>query len=161
MSLPSTERTSPREIASAAAASGRFHDVVIAASKVLHGTSLTETDRAALRWARELLNAATGPTSVLAMPAARHLAAEGNFAAMLRQAARPADGSPDEPLRSLRQGIDACLTGAREERVLATMARLRELFVFLARLILQADVQLQGEPPRPEPWTQLTSSSSS
>jgi hypothetical protein len=159
MSLPSTEGTSPRQIASAATASGRFHDVVIAASKVIHGSSLSDADRAALRWAIGLLDAARRRTMVLEMPSAQQLATEGTFAAAIRKAARPPDGNADDSLRELRQGVDKCLRGDKGEDGVAAMQALRELFTVVARLALQADVLSQGEPSPAGSWALSTTNS--
>ena len=158
MSLPSTERTSPRRVAYAAAESGRFHDVVIAASKVLHEAQLDAADRAALKWARVLLDKAESSTMVVGMPSATQLAGDGTVMAAIRRAAQPENGSPDEPLRHLRVAIDACLSGKRGADVTAAMGALRELFAMVSHLALQADVLSQGEPPAPTSWGLWTTS---
>jgi hypothetical protein len=159
MSLPSTERTSPQDIARAAAALGRFHDVVIAASKLVHDLALTDADLASLRWARGLLAMASGQATVSDMPSSQRLAADGTLAAAIRRAARPDGGSPDEALRQLSQGIDKCLKGDRGEAVTDTMLALREVFTLMSQLALQADVLSQGETPAPGPWAHSTTSS--
>ena len=155
------ERTSPRDVARATAASGHFHDVVIAASKVLHDAPLAEEDRTSLRWARDVLNRASTRTVLLHMPSARQLAGDGTLAAAIREAARPDGGSPEKPLREIRRSIDRCLRGTRDDSVTASMQKLRELFAAVSRVALQADVLSQGEPPTPEPWTHSTTTSTS
>jgi hypothetical protein len=158
VSLPSIERTSPRDMARATAASGHFHDVVIAASKVLNDAPLAEADRASLRWARGLLNRASTRTVLLHMPSARQLAGDGTLTAAIREAAQSDGGGPEKPLRELRRSIDRCLHGTRDDSVTASMQKLRELFAAVSRLALQADVLSQAEPPSPEPWTHSTTS---
>jgi hypothetical protein len=159
VSLPSNERVSPRDIAWSAVASGRFHDVVIAASKVANNVPLAEADTSSLRWARQLLASAAGRTMVLKMPSAQQLAGTGTLAAAIRRAAKPEGGNPDEPLRELRTSIDKYLKGNRDEAVTTNMLAVRDLFAYVTRVGLQADVLSQGEPPAAGPWLVSTTNS--
>jgi hypothetical protein len=152
MKFPFTERTSPREIAEATAMSGHFHEVVIGASKVLHGHALEAQDETALRWAHELLEMAASTDVLLSMPSAQQLAGPGNAAIAVRNAARPDGGDPDETLDALRRGLAKLGSGHRDDDVLSAMDMLREVFSHVSRLSLQAEVVAEREEVSEKPW---------
>jgi hypothetical protein len=161
MTFSFTDRASPREIAEATAMSGHFHDVVVGASKVLHGQALEAQDKAALRWAQELLEMAASTDVLLAMPSAQQLAGPGNAAIALRNAARPEGGDPDETLDALRRGLANLIRGHRDDAVLSAMDMLREVFSHVSRLSLQAEVVAQREEGSEKPWALSATSSRS
>lgn len=152
MNLPSTERMNPRDVAKATALSGRFHDVVTGASKVIHRRDLDERDDASLRWARELLEVAGSKDVLLSMPSAQQLTGPSNAVLALRRAARPDGGDPDQALAELRAGVDDALRGRRDERTLSAMESLRNLFSLVSRLFLQAEVSTQSEQGSRRSW---------
>jgi hypothetical protein len=161
MRFPFTERTSPREIAEATAMSGHFHEVVISASKVLHGRELDTQDQGALEWANELLEIAASADVMLAMPSAQQLAGPGNAAIAVRNAARPDGGDPDETLNVLRSGLQEAIRGRRNDAVISAMDTLREVFSAVSRLSLQAEVVAQREEGSEKPWALSPTSSRS
>jgi hypothetical protein len=152
MKLPFAERTSPRDIARAAAISGRLHEVVTSASKVLHGRELGPEDKDALRWARELLEIAASTDVVLAMPSAGHLAGVGNAAVAVRKAARSDGGDPNEALATFQKGLNDALKGRRDDPTLSAMADLRDVFSLVSRLSLEAEVVRESSE---KPWALL------
>jgi hypothetical protein len=146
VSLPSSERVNPRDVAKATAIAGCFHDVVVSASKLLHDGTLDSKDRASLRWARGLLEAAASKDVMLSMPSAQELTGTTNAVLVLRRAARPDTGDdPDSTLLALRDAIDDALRGQGNERLAPALESLRELFSMVSRLALQAEVVAQGE----------------
>lgn len=160
MSLPSTERSNPRDVARAATLAGQFHDVVVSASKVLHGHQLEKADRASLLWARDLLASARQVDVMPAMPSANQLAGPGSTVVALRRAAGPDGGDPDTALKSLVEGVTAALRGRRDKDIVETMESLRRLFALVSRLALQSEVLAQSEPRHGRTWTPLTPTSS-
>ena len=120
MSSPGSEPTNARQAAISATATGRFHDVVIGASKVLHEVDLDDRDRDALRWALAMLNSAVSANVIFAMPSSQQLATSGTTVLALRRAARSTDGDADVALARVRDGLDAALGGQRDA---ATMGR--------------------------------------
>jgi hypothetical protein len=152
MSLPSSDRVNPREMARAAATKGQFHDVVVAASKALHNADLDERDIASLRWARELLDQAGSSDVLFAMPSAQQLAGPGAVVLALRRAAVPSGGDPEQGLRHLRQGLGGALKGRRDEGALEAMRALRDLFSAISRLSLTAELVRQSERTAGSSW---------
>lgn len=153
MSLPSDERVNPRDVARTVEMTGRFHDVVVAVSKLLHGGKPDPEDRAALRWAGELLQAAASKEVALAMPSADELAGTTNAVVVLRRAARPRNSEdPEQALLDLKKGIEAVLRGRRDEQSMSVLEPLRQLFAMVSRLALHSEVARQGQQSPAAHW---------
>jgi hypothetical protein len=160
MSLPSADRIDPREVAKATAMSGRVHDVVVGASKVLHKQTLDARDTESLRWARGLLKSAASKDVVMAMPAAQELAGSGNVVMVLRRAVTPDDDANlDQVFSQLGKAVDQALRGDRTEDVIAGVESLRQLFSAVSRFGLQAEVVAQSERPSSRSWAPSTTTS--
>jgi hypothetical protein len=159
MNPPSIERMNPRDVARATALTGRFHDVVTGAGKVLHGRDLEPRDAGSLGWARDLLEVAGSKDVVLSMPSAQQLSGPGSAVLALRRAARPEGGDPDEALAELRDCLDDALRGKRDEHTLAAMESLRDLFSLVSRFFLQAEITAQSERGSGRLWALSTTTS--
>lgn len=152
MSLPSSEPRNPRHTASVTIASGRFHDVVIGASKLVHGVRLETRDIEALRWAQEVLDVAAETDVAFEMPSSNQLADVGATALALREAAARA---PDA-LADVRDQLTAALRGDRGQSVTSCMVVLQELFSTVSRIALQAEVQAKDDREADQAWASLT-----
>jgi hypothetical protein len=160
MSLPSGDRMNPHDAAKAAAMTAEIHDVVISASKALHGQPLDERDTRALRWAREVLKLAESSDVMITMPSAQQLSGIGDAVVALRRAARSADEDPAPGFSELGKSVDAVLGGTPVEGSEGAMSSLRDLFALLSRVLLQTEVMRHGEEPSKRPWELSRTSSS-
>jgi hypothetical protein len=145
MSSPFSEPTNARQAAVSATATGRFHDVVIGASKILHKVELDDRDRDALRWALKMLKSAVATNVIYAMPSSQQLATSGTTILALRRAARSNDGDADVALARVHDGLDAALSGRRDAATMDAVAALRVLFSVVSRFALQSEVVSHGE----------------
>lgn len=135
-----SERANPRDAARAMTTSGRFHDVVVAASKVMHSQELEDRDMASLRWARDQLREAGSKDVIFAMPSANRLTGPRNAVLALRRAVRPSGGDPGDTLNDLRAEVDAVLRGKRDQPAIEAMQSLRQLFSRVSRFLLQTEI---------------------
>jgi hypothetical protein len=145
-------------MASVMIASGRFHDVVVSASKLVHGTQLEQRDIKALRWAQEVLNVAAETNVVYDMPSSSQLANVGPTAVALKKAA---DADAPGALSNVRDQLAAALRGDRSQAVISCMATLQQLFSTISRIALQAEVQAKDKREADQPWASLTTTSPS
>ncbi len=159
MSLPLPDSRDPKQAAAITMSASRFHDVVVGASKLLHGTDPDDTDTAALRWALDLLDCAASTEVLFAMPSSQQLATGGGTVSAIRRAARSPES--EVALDRVRDGLKAALNGRRDDEVAQSMAGLRMLFAIVSRFSLQAEVQRASEretdpwPPRSTPASLL------
>lgn len=149
MSLPLPDHRDPKKAAASTMFAGRFHDVVVGASKLLHGTDLDERDTDALRWALDVLHSAASTEVLFAMPSAQQLATGGATVSAIRRAARSAQS--EVALDRVRDGLEAALKGRRDDEVVQSMAGLRMLFAIVSRIALQAEAQRASE-RETDPW---------
>lgn len=156
MTSPFSDRVSPRDAARAAAIRGRFHDVVVAASKAIHEQSLDERDRAALSWASDMLTAASSKDVLLAMPSAQQLSGPGNVILAIRRAATSNGDDPSDAINQVTHGVAEVLDGQRSKSALDAMESLRTIFSLISRLALQSEVAAQGERGSRNRWAPLT-----
>jgi len=157
VTLPFHERANPRDLAQSAAVAGRFHEVVVGASKALHGQSLDARDKTALRWADSMLNIAA-ERDLVVMPSADQLQGSASAVSIIRRAVQP-DSDATPTLSALRRGIHHVLRGRHSDEDLASMEALRDLFSMVSRLALQADVLAEGETSAHGSWALLTTTS--
>lgn len=143
MSLPLPDPRDAKQTAAATMTSGRFHDVVMSSSRLLHGDAPSADDKRALQWALRLLDAAAATDVMFTMPSSQQLATSGGQVSALRRAARSSES--DVALDRLRDGLKAALRGKRDDEVLQSVASLRALFSGASRLALQAEVQKQRD----------------
>lgn len=149
MSLPLPDSRDPKQAAAATMSAGRFHDVVVGASKVLHGADPDERDTDALRWALDLLHSAASVDILFAMPSSQQLATGGGTVSAIRRAARSSES--EVALDRVRDGLEAALKGRRNDDVADSMAGLRMLFAIVSRIALQAEV-LRASERMNDPW---------
>ena len=152
MTLPAADRTNPRELARSVALAGRFHDVVVAASRVLHGEELNKEDRKALRWAKQLLDAAASTDVIVAMPSAQQLAGPSNPILILRQAAGEPGDDREQALTELRNAVRAIVRGDRDEDLMPKVESLRTVFAIVSRMVLREELATQGQQPSGGSW---------
>ncbi len=157
MTLPASEPRNPRRMASVMVATGRFHDVVVSASKFVHDVPLEQRDVEALQWAQEVLNVAAENDVPFDMPSSHQLADVGATALALKEAA--AD-TPDV-LSSVRDQLAAALRGERGVAVIGRMRTLQQLFSTVSRIALQSEVQAKDEHEADQAWASLTTTSRS
>lgn len=141
MTPPATrDRLNPREIAAGAATAGRFHDVVMSASRAIHGQELRQQDRESLKWAKALLQSA-GESAVVSMPSAKELSSSSNPILIVRSAAAPsADEDPDVRLQDLSEDISKILRGERSEHLIHSLESLRTIFSMVSQMSLRTEV---------------------
>lgn len=162
MSLPVSERDNPRDIAAGATVSGRFHDVVVSLSKVIHDVELEPDDRNALRWAKELLSSAGATRTIVTMPSAKELTSQANPILILRRAAQPTAGDdPDQVLLDLSKSLDAILRGQRNESLSESLTSVRTIFSMVSQMALGANVSRKTEQAPVRIWPDLTTTSTS
>lgn len=149
MSLPVPDYRDPKKAAAITLSAGRFHDVVVGASKLLHGTDPDKNDTDALRWALELLDSAASTEVVFAMPSSQQLATGGGTVSAIRRAARSSEA--EVALDRVRDGLEAALKGHRGEEVAQSMAGLRMIFAVVSRISLQTEAQRASE-RETDPW---------
>jgi hypothetical protein len=149
MSLPLPDSHDPKQAAATTMSAARFHDVVVGASKLMHGTEPDENDTAALRWALDLLDSAASADVLFAMPSSQQLATGGATVSAIRRAARSSDS--EVALDRVRDGLKAALKGRRDDEVAQSMAGLRMLFAIVSRIALSAEVQRASE-SEVDPW---------
>jgi hypothetical protein len=159
MSLPFSEPRNARQMAAAATTTGRIHDVVVGASKLLHGAKADDRDRAALRWALQMLDSAASKDVVFAMPSSQQLATTGTTVSALRRAARSTSGNTDAALAQVRDGLRAALRGRRDARTMEAVSELSGLFAVVSRIVLQSEVLAHGERDDDEAWPRLARTS--
>ena len=152
MTLPAADRTNPREVARSVAVAGRFHDVVVAATRVLHGEQLDKDDRKALRWAKDLLDAAASQDVIVAMPSAQQLAGPSNPILILRQAAGTEGGDRDQALADLQQATGAIIRGKRDKALMPKVESLRTVFAIVSRMVLREELATEGQQPSGGSW---------
>ena len=152
MALPAADRTNPREVARSVALAGRFHDVVVAASRVLHAEQLDKDDRKALRWAKSLLDAAARRDVIVAMPSAQQLAGPSNPILILRQAAGEQGDDRDQALADLRNATGAIIRGERNADLMPKVESLRTAFAFVSRIVLREELATQGQQSSGGSW---------
>jgi hypothetical protein len=159
MSLPPPDLRDPTQAARTTVSAARFHDVVVGASKLLHGTEPDDSDNDALRWALELLDSAASTDVLFAMPSSRQLATGGGTVSAIRRAAR--SSKSELALDRVRDDLEAALNGRRDDQVVQSMAGLRMLFTIVSHIALQTEVQRASEretdpwPPRSTPVSRL------
>lgn len=141
MSPPVTrDRLNPKDIAANATAAGRFHDVVISASRALHEQELRPKDRDSLEWARKVLQSA-GEGMVGAMPAAKALVGSADPILVIRKAAlSSANDDLDSRLRGLSKDIPKILAGGRSDHLIQSLESLRTIFSMVSRMSLNTEV---------------------
>lgn len=149
MSLPLPDYRDPKKAAATTMFDARFHDVVVGASKLLHGTDPDESDTDALRWALELLDRAASTDVLFAMPSSQQLATGGATVSAIRRAARSSKSGV--ALDRVRDGLEAALKGRRDDEVAQSMDGLRVLFAIVSRISLQAEAQRASE-RQTDPW---------
>jgi hypothetical protein len=160
MSLPLTERDNPRDIATGAAISGKFHDVVVSLSKALHRQELEPDDLDALRWAKKMLNSAGKNRMIASMPSAKELSGQANPILILRRAAQPTpDENPDAVLVQLSESLDDALRGERNETLFESLASVRTIFLMVSQMSLGADVAKKSEQDPIQAWPRSTMTS--
>jgi len=160
MSSPFSDQLSPRDAARATAVRGRFHDVVVAASKVLHDQEVDNRDRAALEWASEMLVASESKDVLLAMPSADQLSGPGNVVLAIRRATKRDGDDPGEAIKELNRGVADVISGQRSPHALHAMESLRTVFSLISRISLQREVVSQGDPNSRDRWAPWTMTSS-
>lgn len=160
MGLPLAERDNPRDIALGAATAGRFHDVVLSLSKVLHGIDLESEDRDALQWAKKMLSSAGSRRAIASMPSAKELSNHTNPILILRRAAQPTAGDDlDQALLKLSKNLDAALRGRLDEDVFKSLASARTIFSMVSQISLGTNVAKKTEQDPIQPWLDLTTTS--
>ena len=159
MTAPFSDRLSPRDAARAATVRGRFHDVVVAASKVLHAQEVDERDRFALKWASEMLIASESKEVLLAMPSAEQLSGPGNVVLAIRRATKQDGDDSGEAIRELSRGVSEVIEGQRSPDALQAMESLRAVFSLISRISLQAEVVSHGDPNSRDRWAPSTTTS--
>jgi hypothetical protein len=160
MTSPFSDQLSPRDAARATTVRGRFHDVVVAASKVLHDQNVDERDRAALKWASEMLVASESKDVLLAMPSAEQLSGPGNVVLAIRRATKTDGDDPGETIKELNRGVADVIDGQRSPNALHAMEALRTVFSLISRISLQREVVSQGDPSSRDRWAPWTTTSS-
>jgi hypothetical protein len=136
----SRDRLNPKEIAAGAATAGRFHDVVVGASRAIHGQELRERDRESLKWAKTLLQSA-GEGAVISMPSAKELCGSSNPVLVVRRAAAPSAGDdPDVRLQKLSGDITKVLRGGRSDELIHSLEALRTIFSMVSQMSLRSEV---------------------
>lgn len=147
------DRVNPRDIAAQAMTAGRFHDVVVSASKAIHDEDLARGDIETLRWAKSLLGSAGSTRSVVTMPPATELSGPSNPIMILRRAAKPTAGEdPDKTLRELSEDITEVIQGHRSDHLRNSLESLRTIFLMVSRLSLGAEVAARTEEAHASPW---------
>lgn len=149
MSLPLPDYRDPKKAAATTMFGSRVHDVVVGASKLLHGTDPDESDTDALRWALDLLDCAASTDVLFAMPSSQQLATGGATVSAIRRAAR--SSKSEVALDRVRDGLEAALEGRRDDEVAQSMAELRVLFALVSQISLQAEAQSASE-RETDPW---------
>jgi hypothetical protein len=155
MASPFADRVSPSDAAQVAALRGRFHDVVVAASKVVHEQVIDKQDRLALKWASEMLAAAQAKDVLLAMPSAHELSGQGNVILAIRRATDANGDDSTEAIRQLTRGVSDVLRGRHTDLALQSMESLRAVFAAVSRIALQAEVSAHGDPESRSSWAPL------
>lgn len=157
MSLPVNERENPRDIATGATVSGRFHDAVVSLSKAIHDVELEADDQDALRWAKSLLESAGETRTIVTMPSAKELTNQANPVLILRRAVQPAAGDvPDQVLGELSKSLEAVLQGERTERLSESLSAVRTIFSMVSQMTLGASVSRKTEQAPVRIWPDLT-----
>lgn len=134
------DRLNPKDIAAGAATAGRFHDVVVSASRAIHGQELREQDRDALKWAKAMLQSA-GRSAVLSMPSAKELSGSSNPVFIVRRAAAPSkDEDPDLKLKELSEDITNVLRGELNDHLIHSLESLRTIFSMVSQMSLKTEV---------------------
>ena len=149
MSLPLPESHDPKQAAVGTMSVGRLHDVVVGASKLLHGADPDENDTVALHWALDLLDSAASTDLLFTMPSTQQLATGGGTVLAIRRAAHTAES--EVALDRVRDGLEAALNGQRNDEVTKSIAGLRMLFAIVSRISLHAEVLSAGEREM-SPW---------
>lgn len=157
MTLPASEPRNPRRMASVMVATGRFHDVVVSASKFVHGAHLDERDIKALKWAQEVLDVAAESDIHVDMPSSHQLADVGTTTLVLREAV----ADKLDVLSSVRDQLAAALRGERSDEVIDRMRGLQHLFSTVSRIALQSEVQAKDEHEANQAWASLMTTSRS
>lgn len=138
------DRLNPRDIAAGAATAGRFHDVVVGASRALHNQGLREEDRDSLKWAKAMLQSA-GRSAVVSMPTAKELSASSNPVLIIRRAAAPSsEGDPDLTLKTLSEDLGKILDGKLDDHLIHSLESLRTIFSMVSQMSLRAEVVAQS-----------------
>jgi hypothetical protein len=162
MSLPATDRANPRELATGATVSARFHDVVVAVTKAIHEAPLNSGDKEDLRWAKDLLSSAGTKRTVVTMPSAHELSNQANPVLFIKRAAGPAAGEdPELGLRKMSKNLDAVLRGQRNEELAESLHAVRTIFSMVSQMTLGANVSRNSEHSPVREWPDLTTTSSS
>lgn len=133
--------TDPVAIAAAARRAGLFQDIVIAASRFLHGQDLLNRDRRALRKAAELLALAASSEAVLRHSTTQQLADASATLAVLRAAGPSA--SEAGYFEDLGAAIAKALRGIRSDPVVRSTRVVQGLFLAVNEATLSAS--LRGE----------------
>lgn len=146
MTPPATrDRLNPRDIATGAATAGRFHDVVVSASRAIHGQELSPQDHESLKWAKALLQSA-GESAVVSMPSAKELSGSSNPVLIVRRAAAPsADEDPDLKLQELSEDISKVLRGKRNDDLIHSLKTLRAIFSMVSQMSLRTEVVARSD----------------
>jgi hypothetical protein len=156
MSLPIAERDNPRDIATGAAISGQFHDVVMSVSKVLHGKKLEPEDLEVLRWARKMLSSA-GSARIASMPSAKELSNQASSISFLRRAAQPTAGNdPDRVFKELSKNLGDVLQGKRNEDLIESLTSIRTIFSMVSQISLGSNIAKKSEQDPIQTWRDLT-----
>jgi hypothetical protein len=151
---PSSEPRNPRHMAAVTVVTARFHDVVVSASKLVHGARLEQRDVRALEWAQEMLNVASETDVVFDMPSSTQLATVGAPVLALKEAAAASNES--EALSNVRDQLEAALQGKRNQLVIDHMIILQQLFSTVTRIALKSEVQTKTEREADQTWALST-----
>ena len=156
MSPFAPDEVGPRELASQATATARWHDVVVASSKLLHGVPLQDDDRAVLRWADGLISYVASKDVMFSMASANQLAQNGQTLAILRKAAEASDEGSAELLGTVQRGLQSALDGVVDEDARTAVGVIQALFAAAARVALQTQVRLHTADEPSDPWAAWT-----
>lgn len=161
MSLPISERENPRDIATDATVSGRFHDVVVSLSKAIHEVELDSRDLEELQWAKSLLDSAGATSAIVTMPSAKELSSRANPVLILKRVAQPPGEDPDKRFRELSQVLESVIRGQRDPNLSESLESVRSIFSMVSQMTLGANVAKKTEQAPVRIWPDLTTSSTS
>lgn len=155
------ERENPRDMAEGATAASRLHDVVVSASKVIHGRNLDADDLAVLGWAKEMLQATVATHAVATVPSASELSGPSDPIVVLRKmAADPSQVSEwGKTLRELSEAIEAVIKGQRSESLTKALESVRAIFMMVSKAILGAEVVTRADNSFGASWLHSTTNS--
>jgi hypothetical protein len=162
MNLPLAERDNPRDIATGAATSGKFHDAVVSLSKVLHNADLDQDDVQVLRWAKKMLNSAGASRMMASMPSVNELSGQAQSIMILRRAAQPGSNEDlDEVFVRLSRSLGDALQGRRNEDLLEALRSVQAIFSMVSQLALGANIARKSERDPIQAWPRSTKTSTS